>query len=898
MRFKMQLLVVVLLAYLFAQKAQAVVLVPFFNVTVTQKTIGGDGMFNYQLDENNSFHKDFSIQTENGVGSYSTSIIPSGTKYTLLQDTPGWHVTDIKCQSNNTNISITFIENGVVINAYPYSSISCDFTSAPISHRVPVLIVPGVLGSEFNENGQKLWINLGKMATDVGDNFLDSLAFTQALSAVNLSASVGEIVRVSKLALITFDYTEGLAKELVSQGYEEGRDLFMFPYDWRYGVSGKNASGEFVNEQALAQKIQSIRSMTGSNKVDVVAHSTGGLLVKQYVKDHPQDHGIGKAVFVGVPNTGAPKAVKVLLSGDNFGIPWLADEEMRKISQNLPVLYDLAPSRMYVDRKGSFFKTIDQKLLAKDVVTQHDYDGAWGTIVNDRGANGAALAGAEHVHTALFDDYDLRSAGVDLYNIAGCRTGTIGQIVGRRTPNLFGPPDVTYDAPVRVMGDGTVPLESATNVPVDANKKYYALNTDHGKMMSQNGIRQLITNILSGSTLAMADVTQDIAACKLNGKAHAIYSPVDVVVIDQLGNRLGFASDGSVENTIPNASFEVFGDHKFFYLPDGEGQQYDIQLHGTATGTFTYKVSEVQAGAQTKTAVFADLPVTSRLRGVVEDERAVPRLLLDTDGNGTTDKTVLPSAVLAAAQGDLVAPTTTAKLTGTKGAGEFYRSAVTIALGASDAGGDVQASGVARTYLSVDDADAVPYSAPMKVVAEGKHSIAFYSVDKNANREVVKRTEFWVDTTPPELSLAFNPAALDVQFACKDLENASCTVVEKGEAVHLTDQAGNTTKVIFKQSDRKKALRAELDSITYNGKKQYFSKNSLLFFWQTDANKQLSRLYQFVANRREYYVTADYNGKNTTILSWVGSGLKRQQYGGLKVITITTADGDLVWNAE
>jgi pimeloyl-ACP methyl ester carboxylesterase len=148
--------------------------------------------------------------------------------------------------------------------------------------------------------------------------------------------------------LLSYDYTKGLIDLLTSQpsGYTEGKDLFTFPYDWRFGVSD-----DAVNQ--LKGQIDYITSTTGSSVVDVIAHSTGGLIVKKYVMEHPTDHHIGKAVFVGVPNLGAPKALKVLLEGDNFGIPGLSDSEMQKIAKNMPVAYDLAPGQEYYNSLGS-----------------------------------------------------------------------------------------------------------------------------------------------------------------------------------------------------------------------------------------------------------------------------------------------------------------------------------------------------------------------------------------------------------------------------------------------------------------------------------------------------------------------------------------------------------------
>ncbi len=87
-------------------------------------------------------------------------------------------------------------------------------------------------------------------------------------------------------------------------GLFKKKTCLRFPYDWRLGVS--------QNVDNLKNKINQIVAQTGSEKVDVVAHSTGGLIVKKYVIDN-NDHKIGKAVFLGVPNLGAPQGSKSLI---------------------------------------------------------------------------------------------------------------------------------------------------------------------------------------------------------------------------------------------------------------------------------------------------------------------------------------------------------------------------------------------------------------------------------------------------------------------------------------------------------------------------------------------------------------------------------------------------------
>ena len=105
------------------------------------------------------------------------------------------------------------------------------------------------------------------------------------------------------------DYTTGLINDLVNlSGYTEGKDLFTFPYDWRKDIK------EIANENLKGQ-IDYILTQTdagkASGKVDVIAHSQGGLVVKRLLSDMPEyQTKVNKVVFVGVPNLGAPKAAQ------------------------------------------------------------------------------------------------------------------------------------------------------------------------------------------------------------------------------------------------------------------------------------------------------------------------------------------------------------------------------------------------------------------------------------------------------------------------------------------------------------------------------------------------------------------------------------------------------------
>lgn len=495
----------------------------------------------------------------------------------------------------------------------------------------PILFIPGVLGNDILKDGEKLWLDLARNFTDIGDQFMDPLQFNEDLTPSSDGLIVGNLIMNPVVGKHFYDL---IIQEFENQGYTQGSNsnnsIFLFPYDWRYGVNN-------LNVYKLKQKIEDIKTQTGSDKLDIVAHSTGGLLVKKYVIDNFINHSINKAVFVGVPNTGAPQAIKTLLQGSNFGIPWLADSEMKKISKNLPIVYDLSPSQQYFDVKGSYVKIINQE-SSSPIITSQDLDFSQinSFLINDHDLNNQALVNAHNLHTTNYDNLDIRNAGIDLYSINGCKAATLSKVIERRYKDIFGNIHISYDQPERSPGDGTVPLESSTNLPINQSNKFYALKADHAKMPSQNGIRQQIVNIIAGSSLETKDITQDISQCKLNGKAVSIYSPLDIEITDQDGNYSGL-NFGAIENDIPNASFEIMGEHKFVYLPTDEGQVYNISLKGTGSGVFTLVTTDVVDNQYTQTETFSDIPVTTNLKGSLNINTYNTKLSLDINGDNNID---------------------------------------------------------------------------------------------------------------------------------------------------------------------------------------------------------------------------------------------------------------------
>ncbi len=875
--------------------------VPQANLTIVVNTQGQDGTFNFQL----SGGQQFGIPTQGLTGSKKVQVV-IGPGYSLSQSVvSGLTLQSVQCVSDNPADVFSYGSNSVGFSAINKENITCTFNN--VLTKTPVLIVPGLLGTEIQDGNQTLWLNLGSLLTNADDSFMDGLGFNKDLSPIIPSLSTSDVIGKETIAGATVsDYTDGLITEFQSQGYIENQNLFTFPYDWRYGASGKYPDGS-TNETLLAQKIQAILTQTGSSKVDIVAHSEGGLIVKKYVMDNPTSNGIDKAVFVGVPNTGAPYAAKVLLQGDNFGISFLgfglSSTEIKNISANMPTAYDLLPSQQYYNIKGSFVQVVQEAALdgstpysKKDL----NYQDFTSFLTNDHGFNAQALTSAEALHTAAFDNFDMRTAGVDVYSIDGCKTGTIGQIVEDRYTNAFGQNFVDYKRPTLVPGDKTVPLESSTNLPMDDSKKFYSLNADHGKMLSQDGSKEEIVNLLTGSSLPVNSkyITQDISQCDLNGKAISVFSPVNVFVTDQDGNQLGLNPDGSTFNQIPNADFEVFGDHKFLYLPTDAGQTYTITMQGTATGTYTIDSQDIANSQVTGTQVFSNLPVTTALTGSINLGTGAGATTLTVQQTPTAPvQTIAPSATLTAVQSqDVLAPVSTATVVGTQGQSGFYKSNVAVNVNATD-----DSSGVLAINYALDNGAEQKVSgatASIPVATEGAHTLTFFSTDNAGNNEQVKTLTFTIDKTAPEAVVQFDPAAMDLHFSGTDNISPAnlVTVLDQDNVITLTDQAGNTTVINLRDKNRKIIMSAQILSIKNNGVAADISNNDMAYLWLVDKTKKLTTLSQYVKAKNDYNVLAVYDGKNTKLLGKDASGLILKSVAGLQILKITTNKGNLGWS--
>jgi len=607
--------------------------------------------------------------------------------------------------------------------------------------NVPVILIPGILGTELKKGNDLLWMDVANIYFDVGDIFLLPLWVREDGTLGDDGVSVYDVIRKKSFIYdisdrtTLYDYFDGLINEFSNNGYVEGDDLFVFPYDWRLDNR--------INALNLKTKIDAALNQTSSPKVDIVAHSMGGLVTKQYILQN-SEHRINSLIFLGTPHLGTPKALKALLFGDGFGFPLglLSQSVMKRLAYNMFSSYQLLPSQTYVNNLGGYYYDYTSS-TGPSVYTYQQVK----TGLLDSGYNTIAIQSTESFHTQEFDSLSLEAKGINAYNIVGCNQATIQGIIKRNKPNQLG--ETEYNL-LLGAGDETVFLGSATGINLPSGHSFYATSVKHSKMPSNNNVRQLVVKLLT-NTFSSADlpasIRQDDSQCVVNGKLVSLHSPVAIDIYDQNGNHVGYNTNGQLEENIPGVTYEELDGNSFVFLPDDILSSLQINLRATGSGSFNMRVSVVNNSNVDSVTYYNNVPITSVSTGnIVFDSSNNPSLQLDINNTGNTTLITPSSALSGQSITDSIAPQTSASLIGSLSSFGMYESVVEIILDAADNSGG---SGLLKTVYSLDSGQTWQnYNGNLRFEVDGEYQFKYQSIDKVGNRESEKGIIFRIAKPP------------------------------------------------------------------------------------------------------------------------------------------------------
>ena len=248
----------------------------------------------------------------------------------------------------------------------------------------PVIFVPGIAGSLLVEHprgvAEELWVapffsDRRRLSLFPSDNPSAAIEPTDAIRVVKVKKEILKVsveVEVGPIYGPLFEYLTGVGKlkEYVVNDFtfrrttvgcdltqkkddpNQNPNFFVFAYDWR--------KSNVENAAKLKDYVGCVQQFFPNTKVDIIAHSMGGLLSRRYVLDNPNDHHIDKLITVGTPWLGSPKLLHVLETGEFIRVGVIniaAGPDIKYIAPSLIGAHQTLPSRAYQDLGGPRFSS-------------------------------------------------------------------------------------------------------------------------------------------------------------------------------------------------------------------------------------------------------------------------------------------------------------------------------------------------------------------------------------------------------------------------------------------------------------------------------------------------------------------------------------------------------------
>lgn len=229
----------------------------------------------------------------------------------------------------------------------------------------PLIFLPGILGSKIQAYKRAWGYEWWDAWPATASSWIEMTAFS-GISQPKYQCRCVDILRQAEAGLsIPVKQVYSLTvDQLKSHQYTEGRNLFVFPYDFRYELDIISSSCWQISERkSLSSFIQEVKYKTGATEVDLLCHSMGGLVALNYLVSNPENiNNVGRIVLLGSPLFGVAKAFVSLVCGappdeiyDYLAGLWSPTrKEWKNISKFFSSPYQLIPSRHLTEGIGSF----------------------------------------------------------------------------------------------------------------------------------------------------------------------------------------------------------------------------------------------------------------------------------------------------------------------------------------------------------------------------------------------------------------------------------------------------------------------------------------------------------------------------------------------------------------
>ena len=351
--------------------------------------------------------------------------------------------------------------------------------------RPVVIFIHGYGGSRITCDGTNQWFNLSRGGPD-----MFAMQFDKNCKADGLLMSVGPL-----------DIYGGASKHFEDITWP-GRH-FDYVWDWRDSPA--------TALDGLDTLIDKARKQTGNAQVEIVAHSMGGLVAREYIADPARAAKIQRIATVGTPYWGAPKTIFALTAG--IEVPWFSKMDALMNNAGMKVAARSFPGHFALFPSPSYGKWLTVSGLNHDKPLD-----MYGTAeyFQKIGIDPMMLVHGVQEHTSKLDHYD--DHGIDYQVIVGGGVPTPGTVT--LTSGPFGDDTIAINW---VSGDQTVPAVSgAHDTPRD--RLHYVCGSTHMPLTTDPQATRLLDPFLIHGT----PMHDEQSECNWTGKEVSYYVPDDL----------------------------------------------------------------------------------------------------------------------------------------------------------------------------------------------------------------------------------------------------------------------------------------------------------------------------------------------------------------------------------
>jgi pimeloyl-ACP methyl ester carboxylesterase len=277
------------------------------------------------------------------------------------------------------------------------------------------ILIPGVLGSRLlRPDGTEAWLNLGNV---FGHHEL-ALPLTLPLSESRDDLVPAGLVGAGRVIPRLFGFSEysDIVQLLRSAGFRGGPGAgpryHLFAYDWRRDLAEA--------ARALHDAVETLAERSGNPdlRVNIVAHSMGGLIARCYLRygdaeiteDAPITWAgakrIHRLLVVTCPSAGSVPSLEALLSGARVGFS--ATTLAASVTEAMPAMYQLLPTPGTVSLLDESGRDLDVDLM--DPATWERF--GWGPWRDGEGTHNGIGQGVDPEIRQAFVTEALRRASL------------------------------------------------------------------------------------------------------------------------------------------------------------------------------------------------------------------------------------------------------------------------------------------------------------------------------------------------------------------------------------------------------------------------------------------------------------------------------------------------------